>query len=110
MRPKVLLVGYNGANNTGAEAKLLAIIDEVRQVMGSEAELTVPTLNGANIRRYITEGPNLKIKPVRPALFPIDIRKLVKETDLVMLTEGSTYMDTWGGTPPVVLPTSHQIC
>ncbi len=96
MRPKVLLVGYNGANNTGAEAKLLAIINEIREVMGSEAELTVPTLNGANIRRYITEGPNLTIKPVRPALFPIDIRKLVKETDLVMLAEGSTYMDTWG--------------
>jgi polysaccharide pyruvyl transferase WcaK-like protein len=96
LRPKVLLVGYNGANNTGAEAKLLVIINELRQVMSSEVELTVPTLNEANIRRYITEGPNLKIKPVRPALFPIDIRKLVKETDLVMLVEGSTYMDTWG--------------
>jgi polysaccharide pyruvyl transferase WcaK-like protein len=96
LRPKVLLVGYNGANNTGAEAKLLVVIDELRQVMSSEVELTVPTLNEANIRRYITEGPNLKIKPVRPALFPIDIRKLVKETDLVILVEGSTYMDTWG--------------
>jgi polysaccharide pyruvyl transferase WcaK-like protein len=96
LRPKVLLVSYNGANNTGAEAKLLVVIDELRQVMSSEVELTVPTLNEANIRRYITEGLNLKIEPVRPALFPIDIRKLVKETDLVILVEGSTYMDTWG--------------
>ncbi len=96
MRPKVLLVGYNGANNTGAEAKLLVVIDELRQVMGPEAELQVVSLDEANIRRYLQEGPNLKIKPVRPALFPLDTRKLVKQTDLVMLVEGSTYMDSWG--------------
>jgi hypothetical protein len=27
---KVLLVGYNGANNTGSEARLLSIIEDVR--------------------------------------------------------------------------------
>ena len=32
--PKVLLVGYNGANNTGAEALLLADIEDVRAVLG----------------------------------------------------------------------------
>ncbi|MGZ4869898.1 MAG: polysaccharide pyruvyl transferase family protein, partial [Halobacteriota archaeon] len=96
MRPKVLLVGYNGANNTGAEAKLLVVIDELRQVMGPKAELQVASLNVANIRRYLQEGPNLEIKPLRPALFPLDTRNLVKQTDLVMLVEGSSYMDTWG--------------
>jgi polysaccharide pyruvyl transferase WcaK-like protein len=96
VKPRILLVGYNGANNTGAEAKLLVIIDEIRQVLGDEAELTVPTLNEVNIRRYIKEGPNLKIKRVRPALFPLDVRSMVKDNDFVMLVEGSTYMDTWG--------------
>ncbi|HXX86995.1 MAG TPA: polysaccharide pyruvyl transferase family protein, partial [Candidatus Acidoferrum sp.] len=47
-------------------------------------------------RRYLQEGPNLKIKPVRPSLFFLDIRKLVKENDLIALVEGSCYMDTWG--------------
>jgi len=96
MKPRILLVGYNGANNTGAEAKLLVAIDEIRKVLGEEAELTIPTLNEANIKRYVKEGPNVKIKTVRPWIFPVDVRKLVKETDLVMLVEGSTYMDTWG--------------
>jgi len=96
MNPRILLVGYNGANNTGAEAKLLVAIDEIRKVVGEEAELTIPTLNEANIKRYVKEGPNVKIKVVRPWIFPVDVRKLVKETDLVMLVEGSTYMDTWG--------------
>ena len=46
-----LLVGYNGANNTGAEAKLLAIIDELLMVLGPETCITVPSLNEANLRR-----------------------------------------------------------
>lgn len=96
MKPKVLLVGYNGANNTGAEAKLLVILDEVRSVLGPEACITVPSLNEANLKRYLAEGPNLKIKPVRPSIFPIDIWNLVRQNDLIMLVEGSTYMDTWG--------------
>ena len=96
MKPKILLAGYNGANNTGAEAKLLVAIEEIRKVLGEEAELTIPTLNEANIKRYVKEGPSLKIKSVRPWIFPVDVRNLVKETDLVMLVEGSTYMDTWG--------------
>ncbi len=96
MKPRVLLVGYNGANNTGAEAKLLVSIDEIRSVLGQDAYLTVPSLNEANLRRYLQDGPNLKIKPVRPALFPVDIRNLVKQNDLILLVEGSCYMDTWG--------------
>lgn len=96
MKPKILLVGYNGANNTGAEAKLLVSINEIRSVMGQDACITVPSLNEANLRRYLQEGANLKIEPVRPALFFADIQRLVKENDLVLLVEGSCYMDTWG--------------
>ena len=96
MNPRILLVGYNGANNTGAEAKLLVIIEELRSILGPEACFTVPSLNEENLRRYLKEGPNLKIKAVRPSLFFVDIRKFVKENDFVVLVEGSTYMDTWG--------------
>ncbi len=96
MKPRILLVGYNGANNTGAEAKLLVSIDEIRSVVGPDACITVPSLNEANLRRYLQEGQNLKIEPVRPSLFFVDIRKLVSENDLIILVEGSTYMDTWG--------------
>ena len=33
---RVLLLGYSGANNTGAEALLLADIEDVRAVLGPE--------------------------------------------------------------------------
>ena len=92
---RVLMVGYNGANNTGAEALLLSDIEDVRAVLGSEAHFTVPTLNPANLRRYVKEGPTLRIAPI-PTLFFGAFRRLVRESDLVLLVEGSTYMDTWG--------------
>jgi polysaccharide pyruvyl transferase WcaK-like protein len=96
LKPKILLVGYNGANNTGAEAKLLVIINELRSVLGQEAIITVPSLNQVNLRRYLQEAPNLKIVPVRPSVFFYDVWKYVKQNDLILLVEGSCYMDTWG--------------
>jgi polysaccharide pyruvyl transferase WcaK-like protein len=96
LNPKILLVGYNGANNTGAEAKLLVIINEIRSVLGPDAIITVPSLNEVNLRRYLKEGSTLKIKSVRPSRFFLDIKKFVKENDFIILVEGSCYMDTWG--------------
>ena len=92
--PQVLLVGYNGANNTGAEALLLSDIADVRAVLGDDALITIPSLNPANLRRYVKESPNLRIAPI-PTIYPLALRNLVREHDLIMLVEGSTYMDTW---------------
>ncbi|MFP4546131.1 MAG: polysaccharide pyruvyl transferase family protein [Methanomassiliicoccales archaeon] len=91
---RVLLVGYNGANNTGSEARLLTIIKEVREVLGEGTEITVPTLNEGNLRRYLSEGPHLRIEPIPAIYFPA-LRRLVREHDLIMLVEGSCYMDSW---------------
>ncbi|HVP19326.1 MAG TPA: polysaccharide pyruvyl transferase family protein [Spirochaetia bacterium] len=92
---KVLMVGYNGANNTGAEALLLSDIEDVRRVLGPTAQITVPSIAPENLRRYVQEGPTLRIVQI-PILYFRALWKLVKEHDLVMLVEGSTYMDTWG--------------
>lgn len=89
------MVGYNGADNTGAEAKLLVVLDELRRVLCPDAHMIVPSLNEANLRRYLQEGPDLEIQSIRPSLFFLDIRKFVKQSDLVLLVEGSCYMDTW---------------
>lgn len=91
---RVLLVGYNGANNTGAEARVVAAINDVRAVMGPEAVITVPTLNVENTRRYVQAAPNVRLVEI-PAMYFLAMRKLVRENDLVMLVEGSVYMDTW---------------
>jgi len=59
---KVLLVGYNGANNTGAEALLLADIEDVRAVLGPQAVITIPSLNPPNLRRYVKAGSSQRIQ------------------------------------------------
>ena len=92
--PHVLMFGYNGANNTGAEALLLADIEDVRAVLGSQAVITIPSLNPQNLRRYVKETDRLRIEPL-PTLGFHTLHRLVRENDLVMLVEGSTYMDTW---------------
>ncbi|MCL4562083.1 MAG: polysaccharide pyruvyl transferase family protein [Chloroflexi bacterium] len=91
---RVLLLGYSGANNTGAEALLLADIEDVRAVFGPQVVITIPSINPPNLRRYVKETPNLRIAPL-PTIFFSTLRRLVRENDLVMLVEGSTYMDTW---------------
>ncbi len=91
---RVLLLGYSGANNTGAEALLLADIEDVRAVLGPNAVITIPSINPPNLRRYVKETPNLRIAFL-PTIFFSRLRRLVKENDLIMLVEGSTYMDTW---------------
>jgi polysaccharide pyruvyl transferase WcaK-like protein len=91
---RVLLMGYNGANNTGSEARLLTIIEDVRAVLGHSTLITIPTLNEVNLRRYIRESPTLHIAPI-PSIYFFALQKLVKEHDLLLLVEGSCYMDTW---------------
>ena len=93
--PRILLIGYSGANNTGAEALLQADIEDLRAVFGEDALLTVPALKDPdNLRRYLHEGPALRIVAM-PSLFLAATRRLVREHDLVVLVEGSAYMDTW---------------
>ena len=43
----------------------------------------------------MTESPTLRIEAM-PTLFFGAIRRMVRESDLVLLVEGSTYMDSWG--------------
>jgi polysaccharide pyruvyl transferase WcaK-like protein len=93
--PRILMVGYNGANNTGAEALLLSDIVDMRTVLGPDALITVPTLNEKNLRRYLKEEPNLRIAPI-PTIYFFAMFQLVRQHDLIVLVEGSTYMDTWG--------------
>lgn len=93
-RLKVLLVGYNGANNTGSEARLMTIIEDIKTLMGENVQITVPTLNEKNLRRYLKEEQGIHIEPIPPIFFQ-SVNKLVKEHDLVLLVEGSCYMDTW---------------
>ena len=93
--PRVLAIGYSGANNTGAEALLLADVEDLRAVLGPNASITIPSLNVGNLRRYLREGSGLSIVRM-PYVFPATVWRLVRQHDVLVLVEGSTFMDTWG--------------
>ncbi len=63
----ILMVGYNGANNTGAEALLHADIQDLSAALGPEARITVPTLNEASLRRYLTAFISRRLGSSHPA-------------------------------------------
>ncbi len=63
-------------------------------MLGPETKITIPTLNPRNLRRYVKEDAHLHIVHM-PTIFFFALRCLVKENNLVLLVEGSTYMDTW---------------
>ena len=57
---KILLVGYNGARNTGADARVVALTQQLEQVLETEkAELTVMTLDANNVKGYFSETVHL---------------------------------------------------
>lgn len=50
---KLLLVGYNGARNTGADARVVALVRQLEESLGSDhVKLTVMTLDDDNVDGY----------------------------------------------------------
>ena len=91
--PRCCRSGQRGEQHRSGSPAAADLAD-LRAVLGPDARLTVPTLNAANLRRYLDETPTLRIAPI-PSVFPGAVRRLVREHDLVVLVEGSAYMDTW---------------
>ena len=92
---RVLLLGYGGANNTGADIRTITIIDDLRRVLGNEIVITVATRNREKSLRVIKEYDFPKVVQVR-YLIPAFIWRLIKSQDVVMLTQGRTFKDNWG--------------
>jgi len=54
---KILLVGYNGARNTGADARVVALTQQLEKALGGKQfSLTVMTLDEQNISGYFSES------------------------------------------------------
>lgn len=87
-------MGYNGENNTGAESRLVTIIEDIRQTLGREVELTAIAYTKANVRRYVKD-PEVKLVEVGyPRYILTRIPKLILYPfELLILVEGSTFTD-----------------
>ncbi len=84
----ILLVGYNGARNTGADVRVAEIVKQLQEHLGKEkAQISVMTLDEDNIRCYF----DADIKLVHfSSIFFVDVFKACCANHAVILCEGST--------------------
>lgn len=89
---KLLLVGYNGARNTGADARVVALVQQLSEEFGNQIEITVMTLNSDNIKGYFPE--NVRILPF-PTFFCWSLLRAASTHHAALLCEGSTLTHTF---------------
>ena len=90
---KILLVGYNGARNTGADARVVALTRQLEQAFGTtQAQLTLMTLSKDNVRGYFPEAVRLwRFTTV----FVFSLLRACSRHHVAILCEGSTLTPTF---------------
>lgn len=92
-RLKLLLVGYNGARNTGADARVVALVEQLTEEFGDDqVEITVMTLNPDCVRGYFP--PSVKLYPF-PTFFCWSLLRAASAHHVALLCEGSTLTHTF---------------
>ncbi len=92
-RLKVLLVGYNGARNTGSDVRVVSIARQVKELFGKDnVEITVMTLNADSLKGYFDD--DVKILTFS-SLFPLDLYRACSSHHVAILCEGSTLKSTF---------------
>lgn len=88
-----LVVGYGGANNTGAEART---VEAIKQILDTDPriQITLTSLDRKQTLRYLAEGDRLKVVQINP-VFIFCMLRLVLKADLVILVEGSCFKDNF---------------
>lgn len=90
---KMLLVGYNGARNTGADARVVALVDQLIEEFGEDnIEITLMTLNPENIKGYFP--PSVRIFHFR-TFFCWPLLRATSAHHVALLCEGSTLTHTF---------------
>ncbi len=90
---KVLLVGYNGARNTGADVRTSAIAKQLKEIYGYEnIELTVMALDTEGLRSYFDADVNLY---GFTTAYLLPLYKACSSHHVVVIAEGSVLKGTF---------------
>ncbi|MCC8067569.1 MAG: polysaccharide pyruvyl transferase family protein, partial [Clostridiales bacterium] len=87
-RLNILLVGYNGARNTGADVRVAEITRQLQEQLGKDnIQISIMTLDEKNIRGYFDS--DIRLIHFSPIFFG-DLFKACCANQAVILCEGST--------------------
>ena len=85
---KIVLVGYNGKRNTGADVRVAEIVKQFNKILGPDrVEITIPTLN-PDLTKVYFEG-DAKLSKLNTIFFK-DVLDLCSENHVAVISEGST--------------------
>ena len=90
---KILLVGYNGARNTGADARVVTLTQQLEEALGAtKAEITVMTLDKENMKGYFS----LSVRLLHfTTVFVFSLLRACSCHHVAVLCEGSTLTPTF---------------
>lgn len=92
-RLKLLIVGYNGARNTGADARVIAAVRQIKELFGADnVSMTVLTLSEKALEGYFDE--DVEILEFN-SIFLKDLYKACSTHHAAVLCEGSTLKSTF---------------
>ncbi len=90
---KILLVGYNGARNTGADARVVALLQQLEEALSTkEVTFTVMTLDKNNVNGYFS--PCVQLFPFTTFFF-LSLLRAASTHHVAILCEGSTLTRTF---------------
>lgn len=90
---KILLVGYNGARNTGADARVVALTQQLEEALrGVKTEVTVMTLNKDDMKGYFPK--HVHLLPFS-TVFIFSLLRACSRHHVAILCEGSTLTPTF---------------
>lgn len=90
---KLLLVGYNGAGNTGSDARVIAIADQLREAFGEDRiHLTVMTLDRESLAGCFHEDVDLY---EFTTAFPAALYRACSVNHAAVICEGSALKSTF---------------
>lgn len=90
MSKRVFIYGYHGFRNIGAECRLVAIVHELNRRLAG-AEILVNTFQ----RRNLSYLRGARAEYFHPATYSVAARRRIKESDLLLLSEGNMLTETF---------------
>ncbi|MBU4301203.1 MAG: polysaccharide pyruvyl transferase family protein [Actinobacteria bacterium] len=85
---KILIVGYNGKRNTGADVRVAELVKQFNRVLGEDRiEIGVIALDVDNIKAYF--DPSTKLLPISTIYFK-DLLDNCSQHHVAVISEGST--------------------
>lgn len=90
---KILIAGYNGARNTGADARVAAAVRQIKELFGTDKiKITVMTMSKENMQGYFHEDIDLF---QFSSIYIKDLYRACSTHHAAVLCEGSTLKSTF---------------